>query len=287
MHRRDLLKSLAAAPALIAPGGRASLAQTNQVGDWERQRVKRRDEALAAFPYEIIEVNGAEALETWEKLATAGEGAPVVVGGQRAFDPILDNFHPQARYAAIAPALPEVLKKADSLDHPKDLYAYLRAEDERAMASLRESGIVFEPGPGAPVGDWPEEVHPPTGPLVTLDFRTGRPLETVFIVVVPTRDWTTIPAYLRWGGWNANPFPEYHIAALRSWRDRYGAELVGLGFDSMNVRVARKPETRSEALALAREHYAYCNDVVDQGYDTLSRLAASLKSGSWWWFWWD
>lgn len=287
MYRRDLLKGLAAAAALTAPGGRTSLAQTDQVGDWERQRIKRRDEALSAFPYEIVKVSGSEALEVWEKLATAGEGAPVVIGGRQSFDSILHDFHPNARYAAVAPTLSEVLAKAESLVHPEDLNDYLRAEEARAIASLRASGIAVEPGPPAPVGDWPEETPSSAEPSMALDFRTGEFLETVFIVVVPTGDWTTIPAYLRWGGWNANPFPEYHIAALRSWRDRYGAELVGLGFDTMNIRVARKPDTRDEALALAREQYAYCGDLVDQGFGTLSRLAASLKSNSWWWFWWD
>src|SRR5262249_5046813 len=109
----------------------------------------------------------------------------------------------------------------------------------------------------------------------------------VHIAIIPTDDWTTIPAYLNWGGWNACPHPEYHIAALRSWRDRFGAELVGLSFDVMNLRVARRPATREAALELAREQYFYCGDIVDQGTGTLSRLAATLMTDDWWFFWWD
>jgi hypothetical protein len=106
-------------------------------------------------------------------------------------------------------------------------------------------------------------------------------------VLVPTDDWTTVPAHLRWGGWNACPAPEYHIAALRAWRDRFGAELVGLAFDTMNLRVARRPQTRPEALDIAREQYLYCSDIVDQGVGTLSALAATLMASDWWFFWWD
>ena len=66
-----------------------------------------------------------------------------------------------------------------------------------------------------------------------------------------------------------------------------GAELVGLGPALMDVRVATTPKSREEALTLAREHYAYSNDIVDQGAGTLSVLAAMLKAHDWWFFWWD
>ncbi len=284
MHRRRLLKTAAAIPMTMALGCSQSQAQE---ADRRQQATVRREEALAAFPYEVVKVSGVDALRTWEELSTAQRGVPVVIGDERAFDPILDNFHPEAWRFAAEPVLAETLAKADRLTHPESLNAYLRAEEEQVIADLRQSGITFEPDSQASAGDWPETVAPSTGPTVILDFETGKPSQTVYIVMVPTQDWTTVPAYLRWGGWNANPLPEYHVAALRSWRDRYGAELVGLGFDTMNIRAARRPETREEALLLAREQYAYCSDLVDQGYGTLSRLAASLQSDPWWWFWWD
>ena len=55
----------------------------------------------------------------------------------------------------------------------------------------------------------------------------------------------------------------------------------------MNLRVAERPGTRAEALALAQEHYDYCYDIVDQGVGTLSQLAAALMNDDWWYFWWD
>jgi hypothetical protein len=55
----------------------------------------------------------------------------------------------------------------------------------------------------------------------------------------------------------------------------------------VDLRVARRPDTREQALELAREHYAYCNDIVDQGEGTLSPLAACLIADERWNFWWD
>jgi hypothetical protein len=77
------------------------------------------------------------------------------------------------------------------------------------------------------------------------------------------------------------------VAAMRTWRDRYGAELIGMSSDTLNLRVATRPKTRQEALALARDHYVYCTDIVDQGLQTYSALAASLMANEWWFFWWD
>jgi hypothetical protein len=125
------------------------------------------------------------------------------------------------------------------------------------------------------------------GLTVAQDVLTGKPLPKVYIGLAPTNDWTTIPAYLRWGGWNDCPAAEYHVAAMRKWRDRYGAELVGMSSDTINLRVAIRPKTREEAIALARDQYTYCTDTIDQGVRTYSALAASLMANDWWYFWWD
>jgi len=39
--------------------------------------------------------------------------------------------------------------------------------------------------------------------------------------------------------------------------------------------------------SLAREQYAYCNDLVDQGTESVAALAAGLLDGTVWYFWWD
>ena len=40
-------------------------------------------------------------------------------------------------------------------------------------------------------------------------------------------------------------------------------------------------------LDLALEQYAYCNDIVDQGVETVGRLADGLMKSHNWYFWWD
>lgn len=300
MHRRRFLKTAATMPLAAALHGRASAARESL----RERMIRMRAEALAAFPYERVEVGGGEALRAWEELRTAGRGAPVVVGGEEAFGLMLEPFHPDYWKRSNEPVLAETLAEADRLTHPDSLMAHRRAEEagfrqwcrdnpqsctlpeaseEESSGTGIDSGRAYEP----PVGEWPEQPPGAPGLSVVRDLLTWQPLDSVTIVLVPTDDWTTIPAYLRWGHWNANPPPEVHVAALRSWRDRYGAELVGLSNDVMNIRVAAKPASRDEAMALALEHYAYCNDIVDQGVGTLTNLAAALMANDWWFFWWD
>ena len=107
------------------------------------------------------------------------------------------------------------------------------------------------------------------------------------IALIPTDDPTTIPAHLRWGHWNDCPPPAHHVAALRLWRNLYGAELIGMGGDVLNLRVKRKPATHDEAVALARVQHLYCNDIIDQGVGSFRALATELMAHDWWFFWWD
>jgi hypothetical protein len=211
--------------------------------------------------------------------------------------------------------LREVLATADRIKFPADLVTKRKAEDASGRAAIeamrdnpdarvptivqigkdghshmlsREEAIAsMLADRGDRLGEWPATANPSLGLTVATDILSGKFLEKVYITVIPTNDWTEIPAYLRWGGWNENPAPEWHVAALRSWRDRYGVELIGLSFDVMNLRVGRKPQSRDEAVALAREQYAYCGDIVDQGVGTISQLAKDLMAVDWWYFWWD
>jgi hypothetical protein len=243
--------------------------------------------AFANIPYEIVETNGENALATWEELKKAGRGAPVVLG-EDDLDNLLFPFDPIER-ARLKP-IEEILAAAEAINFPDDLYKRRRDDHAEAKVYFRQIASVAEFDDKeceAPLGDWPTETSYGSGLSVVYDFATGQPKSTVHIALIPTDDPTAIPAYMLWGNWNECPSPAYHVAALRAWRDRYGAELIGLGTDTINLRVSRKPATREEALELARAQYFYCNDIIDQGMGSYRALAAGLMASDWWFFWWD
>ena len=74
------------------------------------------------------------------------------------------------------------------------------------------------------------------------------------------------------------------VAVLRSWEDRFGATLLQLGPSAvLRVLAARPPATIEAAIALAAEHWAFCDGLGD----TVQEIAAALMATPIWSFWWD
>ncbi len=114
----------------------------------------------------------------------------------------------------------------------------------------------------------------------------GKAHEHLFCFVPANAPWKVF-AYLNYGEWNDCPSAQIHSALHRIWHSAYGAEPVTMAFDTVECRVTRCPEQPEEALELARLHYRYCPDIVDQGVETLTALAEQLMNSRTWYFWWD
>ena len=120
-----------------------------------------------------------------------------------------------------------------------------------------------------------------------LDLKTKQPLNKVLIGLVNVKENWQIPAALKYGGWNASPFPEEHCAVMKYWSEKYKAEIVCASNDVIECTVSKPPLDDYTALELAKEQYAYCTDLVDQGFDSVGNLASSLVENKTWYFWWD
>jgi hypothetical protein len=219
-----------------------------------------------------IRAPGAKAVALWQALRDAVDRTghwPVIVGTDEDVDrrdDLLEGFDRD-------PA--EVLAAAASLDVDAWLKRNSEEEpDDPEATSSRE-------------GTWPDKVEANTSYAVVEDLRTKKPHAEVWLALVPTREPADVPAYLPFGDWNACPPDHVHVALLRRWRERHGAELVCLSGDTLELRVARRPTSRDDAERLAREQCAYCNDVVDQGVSTIQALAADRMASPVWFFWWD
>ncbi|MGK5552927.1 DUF4253 domain-containing protein [Actinomadura kijaniata] len=76
-------------------------------------------------------------------------------------------------------------------------------------------------------------------------------------------------------------------AIVRSWEDRFGARVVKVGFDTLDLSVAAPPRTPEHARRVAAEHLAFCPDNVWQGSGDFETYAVSLVDAERWHFWWD
>jgi hypothetical protein len=221
------------------------------------------------FPYPTITVPGAEAFETWRKLCNEPGVTPVVIGSDADLQSLAREIAEKRR------KLPRILRDASKISFPDDFMA----------------GRFDDPDEPLPIGKWPPASE---APVVAFDppvfaacetNLTQRFLDRVHIALVPTSDPTEAPALLGFGGFNGSPEPEMHVAALRRWRDEYGARILACTHDTIEVRVERGPATRKAAIELAKVHYAYaCFDVNDY-----SEIASELmrEGPATWLFWWD
>ncbi|MFV2101037.1 DUF4253 domain-containing protein [Micromonospora sp. LOL_024] len=78
-------------------------------------------------------------------------------------------------------------------------------------------------------------------------------------------------------------------AVLRSWEERFGVRVIGVGFAELYLSVAAPPTHSAEALRVAAEHFAFCPDNVWQGQRprTVAGYADRLVDAPTWAFWWD
>ncbi|MCM1078454.1 MAG: DUF4253 domain-containing protein [Bacteroidales bacterium] len=69
------------------------------------------------------------------------------------------------------------------------------------------------------------------------------------------------------------------------WQEKYGATVAYITHDTVGYFL---PEPVTEnTMEPAKEQFAYCEDIVFQGYGNLSTLAVAMKGSTVWHFWWD
>ncbi|MFA1550536.1 DUF4253 domain-containing protein [Actinomadura chokoriensis] len=89
------------------------------------------------------------------------------------------------------------------------------------------------------------------------------------------------------GALNHNEWTAPLSAVLRGWEDRFGARVVGLGFNTLELSIAAPPVTTRHAVHVAAEHWAFCPDILFQGPGTLAGYAEEIRGKTHWSFWWD
>lgn len=208
---------------------------------------------------------GREAVALRDRIRSAGgDRVPVIVGDAWAVD---------AHATAIATTgdRPEaIVRRAASLDAE----AWLRT---RARAAQAQEGT------------WPDDASERVLPErygVVRDRQRDLVLPEVAIALLPAGDPVEAPAWLAFGNWDGCPEPTVHVAVLTRWRDRWGAEVVAIGEDRIELRVARPPTNRDGAMALAREHAAYAPALAGGGTRTIAALAAARLGARSWSFRW-
>ncbi|HXU00819.1 MAG TPA: DUF4253 domain-containing protein [Polyangia bacterium] len=234
-------------------------------------------------PIARLKVGGSDAAVQWRILRalTAGTGHyPILVGNDE--DLSRHNEAIESDPASTASIIEIVEASLDPIAWARERLSE-QAEDTGDEDAYQHCLELLEEEPAA----WPDDVEPTDAFTIPTNISTREPLARVNLLLLPTAVSWHAPAYLRFGAWNACPGAEDHAGLMRAWERQYGAEVVGISGDVVEMAVARPPTTRAEATRLAVVQYAYCNDIVDQGTQSVEALAAVLLDAPIWYFWWD
>ncbi|WP_242585754.1 DUF4253 domain-containing protein [Streptomyces sp. MST-110588] len=141
------------------------------------------------------------------------------------------------------------------------------------------------PGPApARTGEDPERV----AGEVTAELIGHGVLTAPRTALVPVARGADVLAAIGWTGpVNYDNDMAPYSAVLRSWEERFGIRVLGLGRGKLHLSVAAPPRTAEEALRVAIEHFAFCPDIVWQGTGGLVHRAQTLVNSPYWSFWWD
>lgn len=239
-----------------------------------------------SLPLGLLTTTGDRAIPLWRALrplfGTTGHW-PVVVGTDDALDAIQHQMKSQ----------PKSTPRIPHLNEARETLSQARAEENVIRRAELPLALRAFFATATSAGELVNRLRPATGTppesysIPYEDMHLTRPLARVHLALVPVESQWQVPAFLGLGDWNDCPAPEVHAAILRDWGDRFGAEVVGLSNDTLELRVARPPRRRSAARALAREQYLYCQDIVDQGIRSIEALAIALLRAPSWYFWWD
>ena len=119
-----------------------------------------------------------------------------------------------------------------------------------------------------------------------MDFGNPRKSEECVLALIPTSEPWEVFAWLPFGGWNDCPMPEEILWIAKYFYERYKAIPAVMTQDVLEFS-APPVKDKDTALGLALEQFAFCQDIVFQGVDTIGRLAGGLMQSTVWYFWWD
>ncbi len=117
----------------------------------------------------------------------------------------------------------------------------------------------------------------------------GKGIRETILFEIPTKNPWEVIAWLPIGGWNECPGAAEMMEICRYWYEEYHAVPAVLSHDELEFTVEGPVAEEEQAWGLARQHYAFSPDRVDQctAGGTLGEVADCLRKSTVWYFWWD
>jgi hypothetical protein len=241
-----------------------------------------------------LTINGNDAIQHWQQLRQITDETghyPLLLGNESESQCHIESVHSYSEYLPEEQptTVQEIIRQGNQLN-ANDWLNTTAHQQRQERANYIDISILEDDVDEltlAEIGEWNDMIYPTNRYTIPSDILIRLPHPNVIIALVPTTFSWQVPAFLKFGNWNDCPAPEVQVCLMKYWQEKYGAEVVGITHDVVEMVVHRPPQDRQTAFQLAQEQYIYCYDIVDQGVQTLNNLAANLLDGKVWYFWWD
>ena len=107
--------------------------------------------------------------------------------------------------------------------------------------------------------------------------------EQVILLTLPAEAGYEAPLWVPMGGYNECPLPEHQSVIFKHFQQTYQIKIVAVSEDTWILQAGKRPRTFDEALRLAKEHFIFCQYVMD-GFPTLGHYADYLMKHDIWYF---
>jgi hypothetical protein len=251
-----LLDGLSGVSEGLTPGGVRLLSADLPAGrsDEVWRDLLARHPATGLYP--VLGPDVALAVEMAGRHAVDAQG-PAALAAALAVDPA-ERFE-QLRQAELAERLIEATDEED--------VAFWRAAYDPVEVAVKLDGLTG-PGPGVRRITGP---YPP-GSVLLVPAAAGYEVPVL------------VPGLIR--ATNTDLGPVDHLAVLRHWHQRYGAELYYAAGSDLELAVARPPARTDDVARCAVEQTVYCYD-LSQLFGEPEDVAREQARGNHWSFWWD
>ena len=254
-------------------------------------------EARHPSPWPIVHTTGTEALDLLQEIRRDDpDVTPVIIGDREDALSVIDN------YASHTVTPRDIIAAAAGLDCERWLDEREREMRENIKALpagppeqsfwRRPSGFGASSKPPSvsalfPQGPWPTDAAPNREVSSLTNVLRRTPLPELYVALLPTREAWQAGAHTKFGGWNECPSPEVQVSFAKRWFGLHAASVVANTGDVLEFRVDQPMGSGVAAMAMAREQFLFCEDIVYQGVGTIDALAATLLGATVWYFWWD
>lgn len=117
--------------------------------------------------------------------------------------------------------------------------------------------------------------------LEAMEAHLGSEGKPITVALLPTQESWKVYAYIPN---ELQPRAETSTGILKSWHERYGAEVVMMTDEELCLWVPEPVTNKEELCRLAEEQFFFCPELVDTSG---SKFAANLRRHRVWSFWWD